>query len=369
MLRVPLWVPAFAAAVRAAVIAAGFAAVLIFGLRDGSPTTRDHDWQSLQNRWDAGWYVGIASGGYRPGVGGQYTNAAFFPAFPLLMRGTARLFRVPRTPDAWAWTGALLAAALFVAACCYLYALASLKRGAHPGAAVALCALYPFGPFFGACYTESLFLLASVAACYHLMRGHTAAAAAWGLAAGLSRPIGWLLVLPLGYIALTRPGGLRRRDLLAAASPAIGLAVFSAYLMTLTGNPLEWLAAQGRWGRRLDGLQDVSVRVQAHGVVGFATRWTGDLLNAVAAIFALACAVPVWRRYGAGDALYVAIAIAAPLAFGGLTSVARFTSVLFPIFIWMSGALSPRARAILCVVFALGQLATAAMFYTWRPLF
>ena len=114
-------------------ILVGLASVLIFGLPRGAPTSRDHDLLSLQSRWDAGWYVGIASGGYRVGADGHFTNAAFFPSFPAVLRMTATLFRVPRTPEAWAWTGAIVACALFVAAMCYLYLFASERAGSAPG--------------------------------------------------------------------------------------------------------------------------------------------------------------------------------------------------------------------------------------------
>src|SRR5687768_14578362 len=41
-------------------------------------------------RYDSGWYHGIASQGYIFGAGGR-NNLAFFPLYPLLMRGGGRL--------------------------------------------------------------------------------------------------------------------------------------------------------------------------------------------------------------------------------------------------------------------------------------
>ena len=371
---VPWWVPAFAAGVRLAVILVGFASVLIFGLPRGAPTSRDHDLLSLQSRWDAGWYVGIASGGYRVGPDGHFTNAAFFPAFPAVLRMTATLFRVPRTPETWAWTGAIVACVLFVVAMCYLYLFASERAGARPEAAVILCSLYPVAFFFGACYSESLFLLSCLGSYTHLLKRQYLPATVWGIVAGLTRPIGWLLAVPLAYELIRRRHALRPRELLAAASPVIGLLLFCGYLFAMTGNPLEWLAAQSRWGRHVQGplavVQDLTARIQEHGLAGFAATWPGDVLNALAAVFALAAVVPIWRRYGAGDALFVAVAVGAPLIFGGLTSVARFTSVLFPIFVWLSAAVGPaRWRTGLWVLFAAGEAIAAAMFYAWRPLF
>ncbi len=41
--------------------------------------------------WDSGWYWTIARHGYRYNAGGQ-SSIAFFPLYPLLMRGLARPF-------------------------------------------------------------------------------------------------------------------------------------------------------------------------------------------------------------------------------------------------------------------------------------
>jgi hypothetical protein len=57
------------------------------------------------------------------------------------------------------------------------------------------------------------------------------------------------------------------------------------------------------------------------------------------------------------------------LLFGGLTSLARFSSVLFPLFLWLSGAIRGPWRSFVLVSFASVQIVTAALFYTWRPMF
>jgi mannosyltransferase PIG-V len=317
---------------------------------------------TLQNRWDAGWYVGIASGGYHRGSRGEFDNAAFFPAFPVALRLTATSLGVSRTPEAWSWTGALLACVMFVLAMCYLYRLASVTEGARPSVAVMVAALYPLGVFFGASYTESLFLLSCVASLWHLSRGEMVRSTLWGLVAGLTRPIGWLLVIPLAWTSMNRRPVTRWGEAFAVLSPVIGVALFCVYLAILTGNPLEWVSAQARWGRHYaamaDLVQDVLVRINR----------PGDAINAVAGAFALGCVIPIWRTSGAGYALFVALAILLPVTFGGLTSLGRFTAVLFPIYLWLSQSLRGSARAVVYVLFGAAEALAAAMFYTWGPL-
>ncbi len=372
---VPWSVPILAATTRTIVIVVGLLAVIVLGVNRGAPPRAgDAPLSALQNRWDAGFYVGIASGGYRhAGAAQHFDDVAFFPAFPLVLRYTARLFQVPRTPDAWAWVGAVVSCVAFTIACIFLYRVASRHDRADPYFAVLLCALYPFAAFFSASYTESLFLLSCLASYDCLLRGRTMGAACLGFVAGLCRPPGWLLSLVLTDTVFRARRHRHLPSLVAAASPIAGAFTFAAYLTLLTGNPLAWTEAQARWGRHYGGLREIassfSQRIQEHGFVGLITMWPADVMNAVAACAALASVVPIWRRLGAGQALFVASTIGLPLLFGGLTSLARFSSVLFPLFLWLSGAIRGPWRSFVLVSFASVQIVTAALFYTWRPMF
>ena len=60
-----------------------------------------------------------------------------------------------------------------------------------------LVATYPFALFYGAIYTESLYLLGAVGAFYHFRRRELWAAGAWGLLVGFTRPNGCFLSLPV----------------------------------------------------------------------------------------------------------------------------------------------------------------------------
>ena len=53
--------------------------------------TTDHFWDTFA-RNDSGWYLGIASRGYRWVPNGR-GNLAFFPAYPLLMRAAGRVLQ------------------------------------------------------------------------------------------------------------------------------------------------------------------------------------------------------------------------------------------------------------------------------------
>lgn len=255
---------------------------------------------NLSARWDAGWYLGIARAGYqwRRDSAGRQQNIAFFPAFPLLMRTAGEILTVPArlTGQSELWGGessrfllggvgvSLLA---FWWALHYLFRLAAHRMSESQAAgAVALLASYPFALFYGAPYTESLYLLTTVAAFFHLRRHQYWAASGWGLLAGLTRPNGFLLSLPLAMLAMapmvTRPPWRWRKHsavaevsleskadgsdsaqgwrptlpaLGAALTPVLGMLLFSAYLGFAFGRPFVWTEAQSGWGRSYQGLR------------------------------------------------------------------------------------------------------------------
>ena len=90
--------------------------------------------------------------------------------------------------------------------------------------------------------------------------------------------------------------------------------------------------------------------------VGGVVAVFADLMRAVAA------AVAVGVLPG-----YFWAAVLAPRA--GLAERLTWSSVLFPAFVWLAGAVSPQQRTAWIVTFAMLQAPCAALFYTWRPLF
>ena len=252
-------------ATRGAVLFTGMLAVLTIGFPDGDPPVRiaESEVANLPLRWDAGWYLDIAVHGYRwsPEDNGQQ-NVAFFPAYPALMSLGAALVNAGNEPEG---LGARLsyeryyvrhiAAGLFIALGAFLWGLAYVYRLAREDlddrsatSAILLLCVFPFAVFYGAPYSENLFLLATVAAFFHGRRGEWAAACAWGALAGLTRPNGFALRVPLALLAL-QARARSPRAWLAVAAPLGGLAAFSLYLLAQPGNPFAWLEAHAAWGR------------------------------------------------------------------------------------------------------------------------
>jgi hypothetical protein len=78
--------------------------------------------------------------------------------------------------------------------------------------------------------------------------------------------------------------------------------------------------------------------------------------------------VPVAYRVGAAYAVLILVVMLPPIANGGWLSAGRFSSVLFPVFVWLADAIPERHRTAWIVGFTAFQALNATLFYTWRPL-
>jgi hypothetical protein len=369
-----------AIASRIAVLVVGYLGVLAIGIPAAANgfTVSPDPVLNLPARFDAGWYGTIALEGYAfQGRFDRQQNVAFFPAFPLLERIVGYPFgafaaNVPpeRRLARVLWAGVALSIAAFAWASVYFWHLARDTIGGDRALnAVALLIAYPFAVYFSVAYSESLFLLGSVAAFYHFRRDELAPASAWGLLVGLTRPNGCFLSVVLAshiVVETFRPAGgraagsegskqVRYGRWLAAATPAIGMLLFSEYVKHLTGAWFGWARLHETWGR----------------TVGAFTALTSpyDFANLGAVLFVVVMLWPVVRRVGIACGVLVLVNVLPPLVAGGVLSMGRVTSTVFPLFLALAAILPPRSVPALVTAFAIGQAVVAVIFFTWRPLF
>ncbi len=391
-------------ATRPTVLAIGFAAAATFGVLPSSdqPPSPRHTLRDLPARFDANWYAGIAAYGYEfQGRFDRQQNFAFFPAYPMAMRVAGAFTgaysdRVPleRRITRFTWAGLAISLAAFVFAAWYFAALAREILGddrVRP--ALLLLATYPFAVYYSAAYTESRVILATLAPGFHSRRNEFLLAGIWGLLLGLTRPNGFFLAVPLALIALgvtdaprTRPGGGQSAEsaadtynnrrfsagrLAAAGMPIVGMLLFTWWLEQRTDVWFAWARIHGAWGRVV-GATGPGWLVETRGSQGF-LRTVIDhpykSFNALGLVYALGLIGAVWRRLGLAWTTYVMISVGAPLVAGGVLSMGRLTSTLFPLFLALAAVLPARAVPLVSVVFALMQGFVAALFYTWREMY
>lgn len=389
---------------RAAVLFVGYLAIFMIGFQNGRVPWRvaENEFANLPARWDVGWYLGIAVDGYtfsyHSQAEGRQQSIVFFPAMPLLMRVSGRLFG--GTSTAFVWGGTVVSLLAFLGALTYLFRFARDVLGDDDRAALSvwLVATYPFAVWFGVPYTESLFLLGAAGAFVHVRRGEVWKGGAWGLLVGLTRPNGCFLSVPLAVVAIepwlpawlrggtagagetgTGAGGRAPRttrrlvaNLLAASMPGIGMLAYSGFIWRLTSDPLSWAEGHVAWGRSYQGLSILVTEryefLSQMGVYAYTSQWSNDLLQLMGVLFVLIAVWPVARRIGLAYAVFILINILPPLAAGGLLSAGRFSSVLFPAFVWLAGALKERHRPMWLATGMAIQALNAILFYTWREM-
>lgn len=291
-------------------------------------------------RWDACWYTKLATFGYRPNDGG---DGWFYPAMPALMRlvGTAV-------------DGTYVVAGLVVSSVALVLALWAMHRLIVPTfpervaqRAMLFLVIFPGALFLFAPFTESVFIAASAWAIDSARLRRWPAATALAALAALTRPVGFLLAVPLAWIAYGawRSGDRRPRDLVALA-PALAAPLatlgFIAYAQRATG---------GSTVATLQGLGS-SAFSMPWDLVGAAWRWAtakGDPLEAlnVAALVIFIGLVVVGIRLLPLDLTLYAAAMLVPVATRTyaipLSGTTRYLIVAFPAFI-VAALLAERRR-------------------------
>jgi hypothetical protein len=333
---------------RAAIWLLAIVAVVGF---DGALNARRGEWDSARlhdlgagidvwARWDSDWFLKIAEEGYS----WPSSTPAFFPLYPLLVACLG-----------WALAGHAVLAGVAVslaagtAAFAVLYRLTFDRLGEDVARRTVLfLAVAPTSLFFGAVYSESLFLLLAVAAFLAAERGRFWQAGAIGGLALLTRSAGVALVPALVVLAWRAPD--RRR---AIAGVAVTPALFALYPLLLAawiGQPLAFLEAQRVvWERRLSPAGPLG------GIIAAVQQ--RELLDLGVAVALIVLGVVAWRRIGAAYGLYTLASVAIPLTFVSdkvpLWSMQRFAVVAFPAFMALATVVRSR-RAVLVTAAILG---------------
>ena len=365
---------------RLLVLVAGVVGVLTTNKHDGTSAARTlHALGPVGNalagsvdRFDAPYYLAIAEHGFGPTSSGKL---AFFPLYPLLIRGVSVFTGSPVI------AGVIVSAASFLVALILLHRLTALELGARAAdATVLVLAFAPLSFFFTAIYTESLFLVLSVATVLAARTGRWRLACALGALATLSRPTGLLLGVALVVMRVRSRGGLDRGLAGVLALPAALL----GYLALLHADGYPWLgvfAAQHKWHRvtagpitgvatalwsAIRGMARIAAGAPVYhpSLKGPFPQGAESIVLLVVLVVACVALVGCLRRlpleYGAYAGAVILMCLSTPEIGQPLWSFDRFTLTIFPL--WMAaGAWLARRRLVIPAV-AAGAL--LLVFYT-----
>ena len=287
-------------------------------------------WLQPWAQWDAQHYVAIAVSGYETPEQ-SYSNVAFFPLYPLLMRLLAAPFG-PVTEQSAALAGLVISnVALFLA---LLYLSKLVARDLTLSVAqrsVLYMAVFPTTLFLSSVYAESLFLLLAVASLYHARKGEWYLAGGAAFLAALTRPFGLLLIVPLAVELLRQRASPRAWPSLVL--PPAGLIIFFGYLWWLFGDPLAYFeAGEQGWDRGLNPPWE-TLAAYAEGplqLFDWPYAWV-DLLSMAVMLVLVRIG---WRLLPTSYSAYATVALVFALSAGeAWFSASRHALAIFPVMV------------------------------------
>ena len=350
------------AGVLAAYAAVAVLCTLMATVGAGSNPNRVHaDDRSWIDAWligDAGWYQSIATGGYfyHPG---QQSSIAFFPTYPMAVRGVGLAFGGDFQLAGWlvsllAGAGAVVAFTVWV-----------WPRLPRPAAftAVGLLLLYPYSFFlYGALYSDSVFLLLAIGAFLVVETRRYWTAGLVGALATAGRPVGvavaaGLVLRTLEHLAERHwpprpgpepgrwPGHPRVTEVIRAVRDVrwreigvlvagLGLAGWTVYLWTSFGDPLAFATVQAAPGWNQGGGPRTWFKFDYVGTLlwrspDLAVRLTAQALMVLLAVLLLR---RVWRLSGWGYLAYAVVVLAIPLlGTKDFMGTGRYVLAAFPV--------------------------------------
>ncbi|MGV1007495.1 MAG: hypothetical protein ACOYBY_02670 [Dermatophilaceae bacterium] len=348
-------------------------------------------------QFDSGWYYGIAANGYSF-TPGQQSSVAFFPTYPMLVRGLGSLF------GDYQLMGTLLtllagagAIALFAAWTARLLPARSART------AVLLLLLYPYSYFlYGSMYADALFLLTAMAAFALLERRAFWLAGLVGALATAGRPVG--IAVAIGLIVrvvelraeqaraaqrdptdtaaepqwqrrvspteLVRGVRLLRWPDLGVFASLLGLAGWCLYLWLTFGNPLAFLVAESApgWDQGAGPRTWFKIAFFGH-LRTFDPRVSITLaVQAAACVVALLLLRRVFRRFGWGYLAFCLVAVAIPvIGTKDFMGTGRYLLAAFPAMAaagdWLASTRHTRwLRPLLLSLCAVGMLLGAGLY-------
>ena len=294
------------------------------------------------SRWDTGFYISIVEEGYMfRGV--PLPSVAFFPLLPLLMAAMT-----PLTGDA-AVSGIIISNLALWGTAVFFYRLVAENYSTKVAdRAVWYLLIFPLAFYGSTIYTESLFLLVTIAAYYFARCGQWRYSVPFALAATLCRLVG-IIIVPMLLLEWWRQWRTHQAEerpsfwaLLVPASAPLGLVSYMAYLWYVFDDALAFANASAAWGRVPQSPFETVGNLLQRPSMGWLQAFISGQIHfdnwidfTFVTIFLIFGIVLLYKgRYA--EAAFVLLGVIIPFSSGLLMSQRRYMWVLFPAFILLA---------------------------------
>lgn len=282
-------------------------------------------WLWAWANFDGEHYLSIAKDGY------HLAEQAFFPLYPLLIK----LF------GGGVWSGLFISNASFFLALVGLFKLLRIDYSQKISRiAIILLLLFPTSFYFGAVYTESLFLALVVWSFYFYRKDNIFFASILGMLASGTRVIG-VILLPIYLLELFKDKAKWGKKHLWLLLIPLGLISYMFYLSKVYGDPLMFLHALPAFGEQRSSIPILLPQVFYRYVFKilpnlnysyFAGTFT-TFMEFVVGIMFLIVSVISFFKLRLSYSLFLLLGYLIPTLSGSFSSLPRYVIVLFPAFI------------------------------------
>jgi hypothetical protein len=293
-------------------------------------------------RWDAGWYINIATNGYSKAGNNQgRLGPAFLPALPICLASAEFLGFNPF------WAGILIVN-LAASAGSAVFARVAMRLTGDINLGIRafiLLLMFPSSFFFSVPYNEAFGLLFTALALSAWLQHKPIRAGFFAALGSLARLTGVALgVASLGAWLLKdrSRNGFKQAAILAFGS-FLGLVLFFGYLAVVVGDPLAGIKAHQSWGRKELSIWNPLLSIQSlfdpeMPRRGEAIVW-GEVIAALA--FAL-LGIRAWVKRGAFWGILTLVPTAQMMMSGTFLSGHRLVLAALPAFIELADLLRQR---------------------------
>jgi len=283
------------------------------------------------SRWDSGWYVDIAQNGYSNELQNVYLNTAFFPLYPLVIKGLQAFI------GNYHAAGLLISNFSLMAASVLLYKLVAGRFTEKIAQrSLLLLLLSPFSFYFSAVYSESLFLLLVVLVFFFAERKQWFWAALCSALAGATRLVGVFTLLPLLWFYLESIDFKWRNLRAAVLWPVLGLLGPGSYMLLQAlkfGDPFLFIKSQNAPGWK-EGVSLFSALDALRLTFSWDALKTGDFpaiyaVHVLAFLFGLSLMIVTRRKLPFAWWIWALLTLL--VSFSVWISMGRFMIVIFPL--------------------------------------
>jgi len=293
---------------------------------------------NIWTQYDGNFYTFISQYGYMAPASmlpATYTNIflyAWFPLYPLMIHLLSII--IPAQIS-----GLLISNVCLFVGCYYLFKLVTLDNDTSTGIrAIKYFIIFPTAFVFSALMSESLFIMLALMSFYYARKNKWYIVGCTGFLAGLTRPVGVYLLLPLAFIYIKNRGYKLesiKADILGLLGPALGFFTYTVYCYLTIGFWTPFIFNESTFGNALIPLYQLFKTL-----TNFDGGYTGNpwitfiFINAVFTLIIIIALIVFYKKIDTSMMIYGLLMILVPLSSpGSIVSMTRYVTVVFPLFI------------------------------------